>query len=72
MSLIYKRKGTVPNTEYCGTPIVMFDRGTAVFDRLFLFPITQIRVEPALHDTSDAIMQELIHQYVMINSVECF
>ena len=34
--------------------------------------ITKIRIKPALHDTSAAIMQELTHQFVMINCVECF
>ena len=46
-------------------------RGTTVFDWEILFPVTQIRLKPTLHDTSDAIMQELTHQYVMINCVEC-
>ena len=31
-----------------------------------------VSYKPALHDTSDPIMLELAHQYVMINSVECF
>ena len=32
-----------------------------------LFPATQIRLKPAMHDTSEAILQELTHQYVMVN-----
>ena len=40
----------------------VWDRGTAVFDWYVLFD----------WDTSDTIMQELTHQYVMINCVECF
>ena len=36
------------------------------------FPIIQIRLKPAVHDTTDATMQELTHQYVMINCVEGF
>ena len=57
------------STDPCGTPNVMFD-----IEKLFLvetyFPITQIRLKPAQHDTSDDIMQELTHKYVMINYVE--
>ena len=34
MSLIYKRKSTGPNADPCGTPNVMFDTGTAVFNWL--------------------------------------
>ena len=63
MSLIYKRKSTGPNTDTCGTPNAMFD---------VLFPVTQIRLKPVLHDISNVIMQKLAHQYVMINGVECF
>ena len=59
------------NTEPCGTSDVMFDRGTGVFDRDILFSITQIRLKPALHNTSGVIMLELTHQYIMINCVEC-
>ena len=39
----------------------LWDRGTAVFDWDVLFPVTQIRLKPVLHDISDAIMQELTH-----------
>ena len=46
-------------------------RGNGVFARDILFNITQIRLQPALYDTSDAIMHTLTHQYVMINCVEC-
>ena len=66
-SLIYKRKSTGPNIEPCGLPIVMFD----LEELQFLIPIPQIRLKPALHDTSDAIMQELTHRYV-IYCVKCF
>ena len=52
--------------------IWQWHRGTASFDWDILFPVTQIRLKPVLHDTSDAIMQELTYQYVMINCVECF
>ena len=69
MSLIYKRKSTGPNAEPCGTPNVIFDRGIAVSDLDVLFPVSQIRLKPVLHDTSDAIMQKLTHEYVMINCV---
>ena len=73
MSLIFKRKSTGPYTEASGTPNAMFDiKGTTVFDWVILYPIAQIRFKPALHDTSDAIMQELTYQYIMINCVECF
>ena len=37
-----------------------------MFD-ILLFPVTQIRLKIALHDTSDSIMQELTNQYAMIN-----
>ena len=60
MSLIYKRKSTGPITEPRGTPNVMFwHRGTAVFDWVMLFPVTQIRLKPVLHDTSNAIATTL-------------
>ena len=72
MSLIYKRKSTGPNTDPCETPYVMFniDELQFLIDLEVLFPVTQIRLKPVLHDTSDAILQELTHQYVMINCVE--
>ena len=73
MSLKYKRKSTGPNTDACGTPNVMFDIEELEFlTETLLFPIAQIRLKPALHDTTDAIMQELTHQYIMINYIECF
>ena len=50
----------------------VWNRGTVVFDWDLFFPVTQIRLNLVLHDTSDAIMQKLTHQYVMINCVECF
>ena len=50
----------------------VWHRGIAVFDWDILFPVTQIRSNLTWHDTSDGIMQELTHQYVMINCVECF
>ena len=34
--------------------------------------LAHVRSKPALDDTFDAIMQELTHQYVMINCVERF
>ena len=46
--------------------------GIAVFDWDVLFLVTQIRLKPVLHDTSDTIMQKLTHQYVKINCVKCF
>ena len=49
----------------------MIDEKIIIGDKDILFPITQIRLKPALHDTSDALMQELTHHYVMINCVEC-
>ena len=36
------------------------------------FLITQITLKPALHDTTDAVMQKLTLQYVMINCVNAF
>ena len=73
MSLIYKRKSTLPNTEPCRIPNVKFDiRGTTVFDSDRLFHVTQMRLKPELPDTSDGIMQELTHQYIRINCVESF
>ena len=73
MSLMYKIKSTGPNTELCGTPNVMFDieELEILTETYCLFPITQIRLEPAQHDTSDAIMLELTHQYIVINCIEC-
>ena len=50
----------------------VWDRGTAVFDWDVLFPVTQIRLKPVLHATSDAMMQEPTHQYDMINCVKHF
>ena len=67
MSLIYKRKSTGPNTEPCGTPNIMFDIEGLQFLIQTYIPLTQIRLKPALHDTSEAIMHEITRQYVMIN-----
>ena len=65
MSLIYKRKilGITPSL---GTPNIMFDVEELEFFTDVLFLITQIRLKPALYDTSDAIMQKLTYQYAMI------
>ena len=43
---------------------------TAVFDWNILFPVTEIGLKPAQHDTSDAFMPDLTHKYVMINCVQ--
>ena len=51
------------DTEPCETPNVMLAL-TGVFDCDILFPVTQIRFKPALHDISNAIMQEITHQYI--------
>ena len=72
MSFIYKKKVPGPNTEPCGAPDITFDIEELQFLFEILFPITQIRLKLALYDTSDAIMKELTHLYVMINCVECF
>ena len=37
-----------------------------------MFSITQVRLQPALHNTSDAIMQKLSREYVMINLSNAF
>ena len=66
-----QKKSTVSNTEPCVTPNVMFDIKELEFLTEILFPITQIRLKPVLHDTSDAIMPERTHQYLMVNCVGC-
>ena len=71
MSLTYKRKSTGPNTEPCGTLNVMFDIEELQF-LIETYCFLLLKYDSNQHDTSDAIMQELTHQYVMINSVECF
>ena len=69
---IQKKKYWAQHRPLWNTHCNVWDRGTAVFDWDVLYPVTQIRLKPVLYDTSDAIMQELTHQYVMINFVECF
>ena len=70
MSLIYKRKSAGPNTKPCGTPNVMFDLEELEFlTETYCFQL--LIVSNCLHDTSDAIMQELAHQCVMANCAEC-
>ena len=69
---IQKKKYWAQHRSLWNTQCNVWDRGTAVFDWDILFPVTQIRLKPLLHDTSDTIMQELTHQCVMINCVERF
>ena len=72
IDMIYKRKSYVPNSDPWWTPNVMFDIEELEFLTDILFPITQVRIKPAVNDTTDAIMLELTHLYVMINCAECF
>ena len=88
MSLIYKRKSTRPNTEPCRTTNVTVDIEKLQFlietycflllkcySNYYYYKIKLTllkRVILSSQDSSDAIMQELTHQYVMINCVECF
>ena len=58
-------------TETCEIPIVIFDIQEQQFETDTCFLLLPIRFKPALHDTSDAIMHELTHQYAMIKCVEC-
>ena len=69
---IQKKKYWAQHRTLWNTQCNVWHRRIAVSDWDALFPVTQIRLKPVLHDTSDVIMQELTHQYVMINSVECF
>ena len=69
---IQKKEYWAQHRSLWNTQCNVWHRGTAVFDWDILFPVTQMRLKPVLHDTSDAIMQELTQQYVMINCVECF
>ena len=72
MSFIYKRKSTGPNTELCGTPNVMFDIDELQFLIESYCPRYSNKTKPVIHDTSDAIKEELNHQYVMITCVKSF
>ena len=69
---IQKKKYFAQHRALWNTQCNVWDRGTAVFNWDVLFPVTQIWLKPVMHDTSDAIMQELTHQYVMINWLERF
>ena len=64
-----QKKNTGPNTDPCGTLNVMFTLKSCSFWLRRSDPISQLILNPALHDTSDAVMQEVTHQYVMINCV---
>ena len=72
MSLTYKRKSTGLNTKPCWTANVMFDIEELQFLMRHFVSCYSNKTQPALHDTCNAIMQQLTHQYVMINCVECF
>ena len=69
---IQKKEYWVQHRALWNTQCNVWHRGIVIFDWDVLFPVSQIRLKPVLHDTSDAIMQKLTHQYVMINCVECF
>ena len=61
-----------PTPNLVEHPSNVWHRLIAVFDWDVLFHVSQIQLKPVLHDTSDAILQKLTHQYVLINCVECF
>ena len=69
---IQKKKHCAKHQALWNTQCNAWHSGTVVFKWDILFPVTQIRLKPVLHDTSDAIIQELTHQYVMINCDEWF
>ena len=72
MTLIYNENKSIgPTPSHAEHLYNVWHGGTGVVDWDILFPITQIRIKPALHNTYDTIMQESAHQYVMINCVEC-
>ena len=69
MSLMYKRKSTGPITETCETPNVMIDiEELELLTETYCFLFLKLLIT---HDTTDAIMLELTHQYLMINCIEC-
>ena len=70
-SLMYKKKYWAQHRTLRNTQWNVWHRGAGVLGWDILFPITQIRLKPAQHDTSDASMLELTHQYLMINCIEC-
>ena len=69
---IQKKKYYAQHRALWNTLCNVWDRGTAGFDWDVLFPVTQIRHKPVIHDTSDAIYRRLLINMLWLTVLNAF